>query len=165
MTLHTKGFNRHCRWQINSWYLSMVAHWPPICQSPDQKPPAPSSDRVSQAHQHAPYHHSTWIHRLYWLLLVGCFVNKYIDWSRVHHVWHVINDGTSRIKSRFVPLTRITLGVLVVHTGTQSLQNSSARKVLGCYELQAIRLSVLLLFYDAEHLKHKCCITQGTNGK
>ena len=60
-----------------------------------------------------------------------------------------------------VPLTRISLRVFVVHTGTQSLENRSAGKVLWCDELQTVRLPVLLIFYDGKHLKHKYRIISG----
>lgn len=46
----------------------MAARWHPISRSPDRRPPVPSSDRVSLAHQHALYHHSTWTQGPYWLL-------------------------------------------------------------------------------------------------
>lgn len=52
-----------------------------------------------------------------------------------------------------VPLSRISLWILVVHTWTQSLQNSSAGKVLRRNQLQAIRLPVFLFFDDWENLK------------
>lgn len=62
-----------------------------------------------------------------------------------------------------VPLTGIPLRVFVVHTGTQSLKNRSAGKVLWRDELQTVCLPVLLIFYDGKHLKHKYCIVSGDN--
>lgn len=62
-----------------------------------------------------------------------------------------------------LPLTRVSLRILVVHTGTQSLQHSSASKVLRCDELQTVRLPVLLFFYDVKYLKHKGDVIRESN--
>lgn len=53
------------------WYLNTAARWRPIFLSPDQKPLAPFSDRVSPAGQHTPYRHSTWMPGLdFWSIKV-----------------------------------------------------------------------------------------------
>lgn len=61
---HSQALHKTLTQSFDSiWYQSRAARWCPICLSPDRRLPAPSSDTVSPAHQHALYHHSTWIHR------------------------------------------------------------------------------------------------------
>lgn len=59
-----------------------------------------------------------------------------------------------------IPKVRGTLSELVVHTGTKSLENSSAGEVHGCYERQTVHLLLLLLFNYGKYLKLKHYKTQ-----